>query len=459
MGGLIDTLGVSYSGLLAARAGIQVTSHNVSNAQTEGYHRRTLAQSPIGGIPIFGGGVHIDGVIRAEDRILGGQRQSSEGRQGYASARQSLLIEAENALGSIDEGGISDSISKLFSAFSSLSSSPNDSSVRANVLSAASSVAQAFNDASDKLSALQSSADKSIAITVDQANELIKQVAALNAKIVAAEAAGADAGDLKDQQALMITELAANFGVKTFLDDENQTTVLLGGMSLVQGDHYATLQTEPDASLNGMLRVDLVDGSTRTDMTSLIGGSVGGAISVRDQSIPNAIADLDQLAFDLATAINTQHAAGFGLDGSTGLDFFTIPATAPTTAGNIEVNAALTNDSIAASATAAGVPGDADNAHALSDLANSQIAAGNTKTATSQAAAIISGIGGQVDQAISEAQSAGDELINLQERQESVEGVSLDEEMVHMVQYQRAYQASARMLKVVDTMLAQLMEL
>ncbi len=457
MGGMLDGLGVGYSGVSAARAGLQLTSQNINNANTQGYHRRTIDQSSRPGPPVFGGGVSVDGVVRVQDRLLGAQVETSAGRQGHAAARHDLLAQLEGIIGDLGENGVGGAISRLFASFSQLASTPGDGAARDEVLAAADQVSSVFNQAATRLDELAAGVDNSIEAGVTQASEMLAEVAELNGRILHIEASGGNAAELRDRQDTLLGALAETLGAESFQDADGQTTVLLGGMTLVQDDHAVKLETAPDA--NGHLQVELVSGTQRFDLTARVGGAVGGQIAVRDQSIVEARQRLDQLAFDLGSAINGAHAAGFGLDGSTGLDLLVLPATAPGAAGQIAVNATLTTDQIAASATAAGVPGDGANALAISALADATLAAGGTRTAAQEAGAIIGWVGGEVDGAVAEEAAASDELAHLEILAESREGVSLDEEMVRLIEYQRSYQAATRVIQVFDQLLDQLMRL
>ncbi len=459
MGGLLSGLNVGYSGIVAARAGVQLTSQNINNANTDGYNRRTLEQSSRLGPPIFGGGVSVDGVLRVEDRLLGTQVETSAGREGHAHAREGLLTQVEGMIGDLGEQGIGSAISHLFSSFSQLSTAPADSAVREQVLSAAGRVANVFNHASSQLAALASGIDSAVEGGIAQVNGQLAEVARLNGRILQTEAAGGNASELRDRQGVLLDDLASTIGVKSFLADDGQTTVLLGGMSLVQDDVAATLSTAPDTALGGHLRVDLVSAGTRVDMTARLGGAMGGRIAVRDETVPAAQGRLDNLAYDLATALNTAHAAGFGLDGSTGNNLFTVPASASGAAGQIAVNASLTSDQLAASATAGGIPGDAANALVLAQLGDSALAAGGTRTAADEAGVIVGWIGGETDSATAEAEASADELNHLETLSESEEGVSVDEEMVHLIMYQRSFQAATRVLHVFDSLLEEIVRL
>ncbi len=171
--------------------------------------------------------------------------------------------------------------------------------------------------------------------------------------------------------------------------------------------------------------------------------------------LQEVVPELDQLAFDLASAVNTQNQAGFVLSGAAGGALFSIPASATDAARTISLAAGVTGQSLAASSTAGGVPGNNENALALAALVNQPLTGGNT--ATEAAAAMVGKVGTLTDQAMMAANLRKDELTYLQMLRQSSEGVSLDEEMVQLIQYQRAYQAGVKVLQTIDECLERLM--
>ena len=457
MSGLFGTLGVAYSGVAASQAGVQITGHNVSNANTEGYHRRTLKQSAMYPPPVLGGGVQIDGIHRYANELLAKQVASVLGDQGWADARQHLLLQVEGSLTTVDGGSLGGSVADLYNSFSMLATDPKDTAVRQDLIATGQRLVDRFNHAAKSLSDIADGADREIASHLPQVNEAARAIASLNGEIRAAEASGVDGSDLRDRRDLLVAEIVGLTGA-TYFEDEGQIAVLVGGQSLVQGDQYATLEATPDTVLNGYNRIDLVIGSSRHDITSVVRGEIGGMIEVRDTSIPAFQAKLDQLAFDLVDQINTQHSAGFGLDGVDNRNFFEPLAGVNGAAAALTLRTGLTTDEIAASSTAAGLPGNNENALALSGLRSANLGA-TSDTASEGFASFVGQIGTATANALSEAAVGADELASLQAMKESAEGVSTEEEMVHLIQFQRAFQANAKVLRTVDELLAELMRI
>jgi flagellar hook-associated protein 1 FlgK len=223
---------------------------------------------------------------------------------------------------------------------------------------------------------------------------------------------------------------------------------LPGGLPLVQGTTAMQLQADTSGS-NVTLQL-VAAGTTRNLDVNSVGGEIQGLLAVRDQTIPDAKDKLNKLAYEISTQVNTQHAAGVGLDGSTGNNFFKDPAGVTTDAArNMAVT--LTDASkVAAGNTSA--PGDNENALTLGELGTSYLI-GGTDTFDSYYANISSQIGLDVNQNSLQVSGSKDAVNQLQNLRDSVAGVSLDEEMVNMIQYQRGFQSSAKYLSTVDDML------
>jgi len=168
---------------------------------------------------------------------------------------------------------------------------------------------------------------------------------------------------------------------------------------------------------------------------------------------------LDVLVYDIANAINEQHRNGYGLDGLNGRDLFALPVSATDAAASITLDPVMVGQPsrVAASATATGLPGDADNALALAMLSESSVVNGNSMTATEAYASLIGDVGSRKAQAEADfatRQAMTDQASALRE---SVSGVSLDEEMVALTKFQRAFQAASQVINAVDQMMRDLL--
>jgi flagellar hook-associated protein 1 FlgK len=185
--------------------------------------------------------------------------------------------------------------------------------------------------------------------------------------------------------------------------------------------------------------------------TPAIGGSLAAELEIRDVYVPKYAATLDQLAYEIAQHVNSIHATGYDLDGNTNIDFFNPLASATDAARLISLSADIASDArrIAASSQASG--NDNGTAVALGNLLSSPVFSGGS--VTDQYGAMIFMVGSDV----SGAQAGLDEqeaiLVQLENRRQSLSGVSIDEESLQITQFPRAYEASAQLIKVVDELL------
>jgi flagellar hook-associated protein 1 FlgK len=196
------------------------------------------------------------------------------------------------------------------------------------------------------------------------------------------------------------------------------------------------------------------------DVTAtLSGGRIGGSLHARDAVIPGYVAQLDQLAFDLATAINGVHATGFDLDGGAGGSFFVPPGGVAGAAAALAVDAAIAADADRIAASATGAVGDNQIARALAALRDAPVAAGGTMDVFEAWAELTFVVGSDV--AAARASESGHALVRrqLESLRAQTSGVSYDEEAAHLMRYQRAYEASARYFTTIVDTIDALMEM
>jgi flagellar hook-associated protein 1 FlgK len=181
----------------------------------------------------------------------------------------------------------------------------------------------------------------------------------------------------------------------------------------------------------------------------LTGGSMHGAMEVRDGAIADLQKSLDTLASSLITQVNQVHSAGFSLTGSTGAAFFT-----GTNAATIGVNTALRdNPALIQASGVSGAAGDNQVALALAQLGSKAQAGLANQTFGQHYGQTTAALGNAM---VDVNQKLGDQQMVenwLTQQRDSISGVSLDEEMTELVKYQKAFEASARLVNTVDEML------
>ena len=455
MSTLMALFDLSRSALTANQAALDITSNNVANQNTAGYTTETAAWSSGDTVSLSNGTVLSTtgpqvAAVSQRDRILDMRVQQQTQAQASTAAQASVMSQVEGVFsitGSSATAGstqIGTAIDGMFSAFSALSANPDDAATRQSVVSAAQSVAQAFNAAASGIAGVQQSINGGLASGVTQVNTLTTQIAALNDEITA-NSPSTDAGKLEDQRQLAITQLSGLVGL-------DQVTTQNNGVELTTTNGSALVSGGQSYSLSSTLvgGVTQVYDSTGAAITSqLTGGSIGGQLAAQNTDLPDVTAALDALAYRVGTAVNAQNAAGLTPSGSAGSAIFTLPSTAAGSAAALAVSA--TPAALANAGTSEGATGNT-NANALAALANGTDASG--QTIDGNLGALLSVVGSTSAGLQEQNTSQQASLTQLTTQQSSISGVDLDTEAANLTLYQRSYQAAAQVLTIVDQLMA-----
>jgi len=444
-------MSVALQSLLAQQGALEVTTNNIANANTPGYSREvpTFEENPpvLMGNTMVGTGVSMSSVESVRDNILNLRIDQETSEQSSLNSYVDSMNQVQALFNETQSSGLQTDLSNFFNSFQSLATDPTSSSLRQSVIIAGQNLSGAFNQTSQNLATIQQGLDQSVVQTVDQINQLSTQIAGLNQQIQEVSNAGDNPGSLEDQRDEDLTNLSNLIDTAVVYANNGTVSVTTSnGALLVAGDQSDALSTQIN-TVTGMHDVY----AQGTDITSTIaGGQLQGLIRARDYTIPAVQSPLDNLAASLISAVNEQQTAGYDLNGEPGVDFFTpfTPSTPGSDAGAAAtMSVALTNpDQVAASGD--GTQGDNSNATALADLQNATIVSG--QTAGDYYSNMIDQVGNDVSNATSEQEAVGLVLQQLSNQQSSISGVSLDEEATNLVMYQRAYEAAARVISVVD---------
>jgi flagellar hook-associated protein 1 len=453
--GLLDLLWVPARGLDAQQAGLGTVAHNVANANTPGFSRRDLELGPLSPMR----GAEVLGHRRAVDRNLQRQIVDQAARESFAAAREPLLGDVEAVLGDLEHTGLGASFDDLFASFRTLAASPEDRAARQDTLARADALAAQMRRVAGQLGDLRLSADRRLKDEIAGVNDTLAEVARLNRDIRVAEATGSDAGDLRDRRDADVRSLGERVGAHALDDGTGGVIVLIGGMRVVQDDRAETLSAVPDPT-TGLARVRLAD-PPASDVTADLGGTLGALVDVRDVEIPRRLAALDQLAWDITTSLNARHASGFGLDGVGGRNLFAPRAAVAGAAANMRLDAAVDGnpDALAAALDPTSLPGDGRNALEIADLEGQDLALSGTATFSEALGSLQAQAGEAARGATLAGEREADRSEQLDALRESISGVDTDEQLLMMSRYQRAYQASAKVVTALDDMLQTLLDM
>ncbi|MBF4628706.1 flagellar hook-associated protein FlgK [Curtobacterium flaccumfaciens] len=456
------SLATAYSGLAAARAGIDVTGQNIANAGTAGYTRQRVTQNSIpatqtgfmrGTAALAGQGVSVDGIARLASLTLDAGVRVAAGSSAYADARATALSALETGLHEPGKDGLSAKLDAFWSSWSELASHPDDPGAASAVLGAAGTVVSALAAGSKAVDAQWSSVRGTLTGQVAQLNGAAEQVADLNGRIRTALASGGNANELLDQRDQLTQQIATLAGGTTRTNADGTVDVLLGGNPLVQGTDARSVALGGGERLADGTAVTLTWTTGTAGAVGLSGGSIGGGLAVlapasgtgtgTGGALAEASASYDAVATRLATTVNTLHAAGTTPSGATGAPFFSLATGVPAAQA---LGVVPTDAGGLATRNAAGELDDSF-ADALARLGASSDGADQVW------ATFVAGVGTASRSATSESTMTGLALTNARTQQQSSAGVDLDEENVNLLSYQHAYQGAARVLTAVDEML------
>lgn len=434
------SLHTGLSGLRAAQTGVDVTANNVANAATPGYTRqrvelrpRPVYDSPNG---LVGTGVKVDDIVRLRDTFLDNRVRSATGTFSSHDTRARTLSRLEVVFAEPDDG-ISAQMNEVWAALEDLALDPSNPANRTVALTQLSSLTNRVRDVASGTEALLTDARQTRGELVTEAQDLLTQIADIN-RTVANGAPGTVSNTLLDERDVYADRLAELLGTTTTTETDGSYTVTAGTLTLVSGSTAATLSVSGDDVQ--------VDGTTLPHTSHT--GEIGGLQRVIRDDVPAVSAELEDFVTQLADAFNAQNAAGFTESGAAGGPLLTY--TVGQAAATFDV-ATTDIDDLALQGTATSGPHDATNAIALADLRTTPRTDGRTHDDALRQAVV--GLGSRVSASERSAAGAAQIAITAEVNRTSAHGVSIDEEMVSLVQYQRALEANSRVMTAADEML------
>ena len=552
---IFSTLSSAKLGLLAQQLAIEVTGQNVANVETEGYSRQDVsfeANTPrghikYGGLHQLGTGVRIASIERAHDQFLFTQIMDEGDLTGSTEVKKEIFEQLEVLFNEGSGRSLNDALSLFFSSIHDLATNARGLPERVDLISKAEHLASTFNQTGNQLFTIQRNIDATIETEVAEINTLTTQIGKLNESIHANEPTSQyKANDLRDNRDRLVKELSKKIDIQLVQESDNQISLTLkDGTALVLKDQVFDLSTSINANNESFNDVYIDIGSTTKNITSTIkGGELRGYLDMRDTEVESILDKTNILSGSFIQEFNSIHREGFGIDGSSGLDFFTpldvtvdhdadntgtavvsMTNASPTTVSVDEFEIAFTDSNeftlnnlttnassgtftfttgstfnikdgfaVAISGTAASgdkvtfsvsedaaslmsvsstitadgqkiaagttTNGDGGNALLMADLQNELVF--NSVTWSSESGsftvdeyynAVVSTIGIKSFSAQAILRQQEGVMLQLNSRRESISGVSIDEEMIKMIKFQQAYNASARMISIVDEML------
>ncbi|MCM3079650.1 flagellar hook-associated protein FlgK [Brevibacillus invocatus] len=496
-------LEVSKRGIFAQQTSLNTVSHNIANANTEGFTRQRTNMVATTGLPypgleasrepgILGTGVQISELQRLREGFLDLQFRNENKHLGYWEAKSNGLMKIETIMNEPSETGLQKVMDQFWQSWQDLTKEPDSQAARAVVRQRAIAIAESFSAAHTSMKELQSDLNDVIMAKVSEANSLAKQISNLNQQISDLVPHGYQPNDLYDQRDLLLDKLSKIVEVKVTNSTQGMINVTVDGQELVVGRASRTLATVQNTT-TGLVDITL-DGQLFTPQNGGLAGTLqtrgiaqvdaNGSVTISG-TIPDIQKRIDLLAANLTKQLNDLHRTGLNLDdiglrstSPSDIPFFvnsnslsTDPNTKdyPTNAGNISINPEILKslNKIAAAkpdpnATPPGssYEGDPRMALEIAAIKFKIIQSGNGPTDLPETSTLddfyrytIAQLGIDSQEANRMEKNTTILVGTVDAQRQSVSGVSLDEEMADMLRYQKAYSAAARMMTAVDEVL------
>ena len=327
---IFSVLNTAKLGLLSQQLAIEVTGQNIANVQTEGYSRQEVkfeAMTPRSfSLGQLGTGVRVAGIERSHDEFLFSQILGEGDTLGRVQVRKDVFEQLEILLSENNGQSLNQTLSSFFAGVQDLSSNPTGLPERTSLVAEAKNLASVFNNLGESLFQIQQNLDATISVEVPKINSLTEDIATLNKSIHANEPTTFSANDLRDQRDLKVKELSELIDLH-FVDElDGQISITLNdGTPLVLQSTAFTLDTSINGNNKSFLDIVVLDaaGNSTNITSSITGGTLKGYLDMRDTEVEGLRDKLDRLAAGFVQEFNNIHQQGFGIDGSTGNNFFT----------------------------------------------------------------------------------------------------------------------------------------
>ncbi|HHW57519.1 MAG TPA: flagellar hook-associated protein FlgK [Clostridia bacterium] len=460
---------IAKTGLFVSQKALDVTGHNIANANTSGYTRQVVDMASIAPPTTFsrydqwgkaiGEGVKIQDIRQIRDQFLDNQFRRENKFLGEWETKAQVLAAVEDIFNEPSDSGINTVLNDFFNSLQELSKNPESLTARAEVRERAIALANTFNSVYqhlfDKLNELNSTIQSRIAEINSYANRISK----LNNEIYRFELTGQTANDLRDQRNLLVDQLSKLVNITTYEDSNGNFRIDIGGQALVDGATAFTMGIDNVGNVVWGLTGSPVNPSS---------GILKGLLDMRDgdgtngvKGIPYYMNEWNKLSFNIAKEINSVHKAGYGLDRSHNIPLFadfgdnydsTVPYARLINVSQ-EILGANGLQKIAAASTPDTLPGDNTNALRLIVLRDIPIEELDGATFDEFARSLISNLGVDAEQANLMQKNQEIMVKQIDLNRQSVSGVSLDEEMTNMLKFQKSYAACARVITAMDELI------
>jgi flagellar hook-associated protein 1 FlgK len=438
---------ISKQALLNSQSAIDTTAKNITNINTEGYKRRRVETSNFLGMGNTSSNLDQDDLCRIRNIFIDHRLLMEQENLSKYETSETLLNNVESIFGEPLDSGLGNILTEFWNSWNDLANNPESQTAKTVVKDKAVMLTNTFNRLYSDLQDLQQQIGFDINEKTNKVNQLLQQIDSLNQHLSAHSSA-----DILDQRDAVTAELAKLIDIDIRENSNHEITISLDGQILIS-QSYSTKLVSTVSTENGFSSYEfrLENGQTPLNIDS---GSLGALLEINNQNIPDYIDQLNTLATTLANRVNQLHSLGYNSNGENQVNFFEPNIQG---AGDILVSADIVNNpSRIATAKSAGSSGDNTIALAIYNIQNEKLISGSTLSDFYNA--LVSTVGSQVNESSFMTTSQTKIVENLQNQQDAISGVSLDEELAALIEYENAYQAASRLIKTADNLIETLLE-
>ncbi|MNF72653.1 flagellar hook-associated protein FlgK [Aeromonas aquatica] len=448
----MDMMQIGMSGLQASQAWLNVTASNIANVSTPGFSRQTLVVTSNAD-----GTVSVDGMQRMSDQYLVSQTWGAATDVGYAGTYASSMLALENVF-STDGGNLGMGLDGYFAALHACMADPGNPSTREDVLNATRQLTGQINNINNTLDGQIDQINKSMAAMADEVNSLTKQIADLNMAIQEGTSQGQDVSALLDARDMAVLELSELIDVSVVdCGDGTIQVTLPQGQPLVMQGESATLGFTPGTSPSDG-KLEMKFGDEVYYLNPDIGGALGAAYEYYHEELIPACEYVDEFAQEFADAMNSWQVVGYDLNGNPGKPMFTYDPADP--AGTLQLAEGFTNADLAF-ASAPGSAGDNGNLQNMINVQNQTFVFDSLGGGSFSLNDSYNAVYSHIATASASAREAYEMSLNVMEQAAyewmGVSSVNLDEEAMHLLEYQQNYVANAQVIATSDELFSTVM--
>ena len=446
------TFDIAQSGLTAYQEALDVTSNNIANASNPDYSRQRAILSTVPSTQsanlMWGNGTQIQDIQRVRDTLTDQQIRDNNQRYSDNNERDVMLGNIQTLFSEPSNNGLSNTITAFYNSWQQLSVTPNSTALRNNVIQAAQSLTNQVQNVNSGMSSIKSDVMNNINSDLSTLNSDLKQIQTLNQQIFAAQNAKQQPNDLMDTRDKLIDDVSNLANINVTYDSGGSAVISVGGAFAVDRTGYSQFSA---SEVNGKAVIQNSNGNT---LSGLSGGELNALTDIYNNKIPAYQASFDKVINQIMSGVNSQTSTGYTTTNppQTGINFFD-----NYTNGVLSINQQVLNDPNMIAVSSDGTAGNGNIAVNIGGLINQKDANGNT--VVDNYTTLVSQIGSDKQYASNTAQSYQLLLNQLQTQKQSYSGVSVDEEMSNVLQYQKAYEASAKMMSIANQMIEDLINI